>query len=81
MLVRSRGGFELEPIGALTLKGLAEPVEAARLRWQPSDPSPSSSLPAALAVLRRGVFVGRAGERSVQTDALKRTPPGSVERC
>jgi hypothetical protein len=32
-LVRSRGGFELDPVGRLELKGLPEPVEAFRVQW------------------------------------------------
>src|SRR6476660_5352612 len=38
MLARSRSTVELEPIGALQLKGLDEPVETYRVRWTPVDP-------------------------------------------
>src|SRR6476620_6086871 len=39
MLGRSRSKVELEPVGALELKGLDEPVETYRVRWAPIDPS------------------------------------------
>src|SRR6476661_6946342 len=39
MLARSRSKVELEPVGALELKGLDEPVETYRVRWAPIDPS------------------------------------------
>src|SRR6476646_3083336 len=37
MLARSRSKVELEPVGALELKGLDEPVETYRVRWAPID--------------------------------------------
>ena len=34
-LARGRGGFSFEPMGDLELKGLAEPVPACRVLWEP----------------------------------------------
>ena len=39
MLARSRSTVVLEPVGALELKGLDEPVETYRVVWSPIDPS------------------------------------------
>lgn len=35
MLVGSRSGYALEPVGALELKGLPEPVQTSRIWWEP----------------------------------------------
>ena len=37
MLARSRGTVGLEPVGALELKGLDEPVETYRVVWSPLE--------------------------------------------
>ena len=34
-LAGTRGGYEFDPIGALSLKGLSDPVEACVVRWEP----------------------------------------------
>ena len=36
-LAGTRGGYEFDPIGALSLKGLSDPVEACVVRWEPLD--------------------------------------------
>lgn len=76
LLVRSRGGFDLQPAGGLELKGLAEPVEAAWLRWEPVAAVDTPTVPLALSSLQSAVFVGRVAEREVLTDALKRARTG-----
>ena len=47
LLARSRGGFDLEPMGDLELKGLDEPVTVHRVRWEPlaSVETPCSRCP------------------------------------
>jgi class 3 adenylate cyclase len=75
LLVRSRGGFDLEPVGPLELKGLPGPVDAARLRWEPATPE-VAALPPALSALRSGSFVGRTAERALLADALKHVRAG-----
>jgi class 3 adenylate cyclase len=75
LLVRSRGGFDLEPVGALELKGLPGPVDAARLRWEPATPE-VAALPPALSAMRSASFVGRTAERALLADALKHVGAG-----
>lgn len=62
LLAGSRGGFDLEPVGALELKGLDEPVEAHRLRWQARPAAAQPPLPARLDAARAATFVGREAE-------------------
>ena len=40
MLARSRSEVEFEPVGALELKGLEEPVETWRVAWAPLPAAP-----------------------------------------
>jgi class 3 adenylate cyclase len=72
LLARSRSPFPLEPVGALELKGLAEPVEAHRVRWEPLPRAGAAlPVPARMSAGRSSVFVGRASEREVLEDAFK----------
>jgi class 3 adenylate cyclase/DNA polymerase III delta prime subunit len=69
-LARGRGGFTFEPMGELELKGLAEPVPACRVVWEPlllagaggadDDRVP---LQGALVGLTTTAYVGRDGLR------------------
>ena len=61
MLAGTRGGYEFEPIGPLTLKGLSEPVEAWVVTWAPVVASSSTPLPlpAAFGAVEQFAFVGR----------------------
>jgi len=64
VLSGSRGALRFEPIGDLTLKGLAEPLPTVSISWDPptEDDEADSALvafPAALDSARRQVFVGR----------------------
>ncbi len=63
MLARSRSKVVLEPVGALELKGLDEPVETYRVRWVPIDPSERRPpLPSRLSSSVSASFVGREAE-------------------
>ena len=72
MLARSRSTVVLEPVGALELKGLDEPVEAYRVVWSPIDPSATRPpLPARLASAVTSSFVGRGDEHEQLMRAWK----------
>jgi class 3 adenylate cyclase len=60
LLAGSRTDQQFESVGALELKGLADPVSTVRVLWSPRRAaSASTALPAALATAVRGPFVGR----------------------
>jgi class 3 adenylate cyclase len=60
VLAGSRTDQQFESVGALELKGLADPVSAVRVLWSPRrEAFASTALPAALATAVRGPFVGR----------------------
>ncbi len=58
-LVGSRGGFSYRPLDPFTLKGVAEPVAACEVVWEPSSEQ-RVPLPAMLASGAGGAFVGRS---------------------
>jgi class 3 adenylate cyclase/DNA polymerase III delta prime subunit len=63
-LARGRGGFSFEPMGELELKGLAEPVPACRVLWEPlvvptTTDGTSVPLPAPLTGALATGYVGR----------------------
>src|SRR3954468_7265076 len=71
-LVGSRGGYAFQPVGGLRLKGLAEPLEAAKVAWAgPARPPvrPATD-PAPGAARIRGPFVGRRAESRELSAAL-----------
>jgi len=61
-LGRSRDGHAFEALGGLELKGIAEPVQAFELRWEPV-PVTGIVLPERLRRLPATAFVGREAER------------------
>jgi class 3 adenylate cyclase/tetratricopeptide (TPR) repeat protein len=74
LLTRSRGGFDLEAVGELELKGLDDPVAAFRVRWEPIDPSAGGvgvPVPQRLVSVAVRGFVGRDDERERMVAALK----------
>ncbi len=72
MLARSRSKVVLEPVGALELKGLDEPVETYRVVWSPIDPSLARPpMPARLASAVTATFVGRGDEYEQLVNAWK----------
>jgi DNA-binding SARP family transcriptional activator/tetratricopeptide (TPR) repeat protein len=58
-LIGTRGGFAYRALGAVSLKGVAEPVPACEVIWEPST-EVRVPLPALLAGEDRGTFVGRS---------------------
>ena len=58
-LIGTRGGFTCRSLEPVALKGVAEPVPACEVIWEPSAEQPIP-LPALLAVEDRDAFVGRA---------------------
>ncbi len=58
-LVGTRGGFEYRALGAVPLKGVADPVPACEVIWEPSTEA-RVPLPPLLAGEDRGTFVGRS---------------------
>jgi class 3 adenylate cyclase/WD40 repeat protein len=68
-LVEPRAVHRFQPVGALSLKGIPEPVEAAAVVWEPV-PEGERQFPALLAAVRTGPFVGRATEMAAVLDAF-----------
>ena len=64
VMARGRGGHRFSPLGALALKGLPEPVEAAQVEWEPPEHLAADRLafPRSLVVRSPLVFVGRDEE-------------------
>jgi class 3 adenylate cyclase len=63
-LSRGRGSFVFEPVGELTLKGLAEPLPACQVMWEPLDDDAEVDrarmpFPGLLAAGVGGAYVGR----------------------
>jgi class 3 adenylate cyclase/tetratricopeptide (TPR) repeat protein len=74
LLTRSRGGFDLEAVGELELKGLDEPVATFRVRWEPIAPGAGEvrvPMPQRLVSVAVRGFVGRDDERERMATALK----------
>jgi class 3 adenylate cyclase/tetratricopeptide (TPR) repeat protein/DNA polymerase III delta prime subunit len=71
MLARSRGGFDLESVGPLELKGLDEPVATYRVRWEPRAAADQPPLPSRLTAALSGEFVGRGQEHQRLSAAWK----------
>ena len=67
-LVGSRGGFELQALNAVALKGIDGDVPVCRLAWSEQSSLP---LPSAVKALREGNFVGRADEAATVRDAWR----------
>ncbi len=84
-LVGSRGGFRFRPLGRKRLKGLAQPLAAVAVEWQPdqvtSEPTSSRTRPKAKPVRTRGPgFVGRDGELDLLRAELAQARAGEL-RC
>lgn len=76
LLAGSRGGHRFTSVGALDLKGLAEPVGASEVVWEVPDDDGTRGLPGALRESQVG-FVGRIDEREVLETAWKEAAAGS----
>ncbi len=92
-LVGTRGGFAYRALGAIPLKGVADPVPACEVLWEPST-EVRVPLPPLLADEDRGAFVGRSergggtagssGRRCVSAafaSWCSRASPGSARRA
>lgn len=77
VLVRSRGGFDFDRVGPVELKGLPEPVETFRLRWEPVAASGGLvPVPQRVTAAADGLLVGRRAEQEVLRATLKDTAEG-----
>ncbi len=76
-LTGARGGFQFDPIGALDLKGLEQPVVTHRVTWTPSvaDDRVPIPLPSRVGQVTSN-FVGRSAERALLDDVLKAVAEG-----
>jgi len=74
-LVGSRGEFTFGAIGPMALKGLADPVSAFEIKWEPHGTA-QLDLPPALTVAPTSPFVGRAAERERLMAAWKQACDG-----
>jgi class 3 adenylate cyclase/tetratricopeptide (TPR) repeat protein len=79
LLARSRGGFEFESRGELTLKGLEEPVTTYRVLWEPTGDGEGDvlPLPSRVASFAAARYVGRVGEEEMLDAALKEACSGA----
>ncbi len=77
-LARGRGGHEFESLGELDLKGLDEPLAAARVLWVPIE-ADSTAVVRPPALVQHGgfAFAGRAKERDALDAAWKDTAAGA----
>jgi class 3 adenylate cyclase len=78
MLARSRGGFDLEAVGPIELKGLPDPVEVFRVGWRPmgSESAHRVPIPPRVTAMAGAPLVGRRAERQVLDAALKEAAEG-----
>lgn len=76
LLIGDRGGFAFQPFGELALKGLANPVAASELAWEPAGKE-RVPLPAELAQ-DQGALVGREAELSELEDAWRQARSGRM---
>jgi class 3 adenylate cyclase len=75
LLAGSRGAHRYQAVGALALRGIAEPVTATEVLWE-SDAG--TGLPPALTVAEQVAFVGRSEPRARLLAAWKRALGGEV---
>jgi class 3 adenylate cyclase/tetratricopeptide (TPR) repeat protein len=73
----SRDGHAFESLGGLELKGIAEPVQAFELRWEPS-PVTGIVLPERLRRVPATAFVGREAERRRMAELWEDARGGSL---
>ncbi|MGH7893718.1 MAG: ATP-binding protein [Candidatus Binatia bacterium] len=75
LTARGRGGHTFAPVGQLALKGLAEPVAACAVGWEPLTPV-GIPLPPRLTTTPTVAMVGRTVEQSVLARAWARVKDG-----
>jgi class 3 adenylate cyclase len=71
-----REGLSFRPLGGLELKGVAEPVEAFELDWEPLA-AVAIALPERLRELASSAYVGRLAERARLSELLAEASSGS----
>jgi class 3 adenylate cyclase/tetratricopeptide (TPR) repeat protein len=76
-LAGSREGHSFQPLGALELKGISEPVAAFELRWEPAAVT-GIALPERLRELPATGYVGRTAERQRLADLWGQACEGSL---
>ena len=80
LLVGTRGGFDLEPVGSRLLKGLPAPVDVFELRWAPLPEATvaigSMGLPPRLEVVGPFGFFGRREARELLDTSWKEVTAG-----
>ncbi len=74
--VHDRSGHRFEAHGELELKGLAEPMVAWRVGWEPLVEASGDRLPPRLRAFTQTGFVGRTREQSVLLDCWDRAVDG-----
>jgi len=84
MIAGSRLHQVTEPVGALTLKGLPDPVPTCRVRWEPLGPAETTSttafpLPHLLVSAHRIAFAGRDAEMAEIKGSWETTSSGARE--
>ncbi len=79
VLAGARGGFSVEPVGELSLKGLDEALSTCRVRWEPLA-SEAPPLPPRLATSSSDTFVGRRVEHEQLQVAWKQTAADAERR-
>lgn len=72
-VLRDRKGHRFDSRGPLELKGMAEPVTAWILHWQPLPEATDAALPPRLRGLTHTTYVGRAAEQSRLLESWDRT--------
>ncbi len=77
LLAGSRGGHRFTSVGTVELKGIAEPLGASEVAWEPVAGGRATAFPGALAFGDTIAFVGRADERARLTDAWKDASNGT----
>lgn len=77
LLARSRGGFEIETVGELELKGLDDPVLAHRVLWAPAPmEEPETWTQRIVVALGSGTVIGRSAETDMLDTAMKAARAG-----
>jgi class 3 adenylate cyclase/tetratricopeptide (TPR) repeat protein len=77
-LAGSRDGHSFQSLGGLELKGIAEPVQAFELQWEPAATQSAIALPERLRELPETAYVGRLAERERLRELWEQAREGSL---
>jgi class 3 adenylate cyclase/DNA-binding CsgD family transcriptional regulator len=75
-LIGSRGGLRFHPVGRLSLKGLAQPLAAVTIEWEPAGTVRPAEQRTPRPTPRGPALVGRGREMAVLDTELKRAAAG-----